>query len=175
MQTIRQRSALPMASGRTWFFRLANMGHQLHSNGWRTSRTKRVFLYLKAALVTHPVLMNPNTMQIDTSEIGLERHSPKSPKGRGFLPKTDPHQEQLCCRGMRPHRDQLGHRGTLLLPSRVSLHFHHRSHTPAMDGQGKRHQCQGNSMVSLVAGFHVPGPALSREQARKCEWPLKVP
>lgn len=67
----------------------------------------------------------------------------------------------------------MGHRGTTVLPGRAPFHpvTDHTSLT--VDGPGKRHECQRDLVVPLVAGLLIPGPALSGDPAQKCRCPLK--
>ncbi|KAK3563532.1 hypothetical protein QTP86_030942 [Hemibagrus guttatus] len=61
----------------------------------------------------------------------------------------------------------------LLLYGRMTLYLGHQPCSSAVEGQG--HECGGNSMVPLITGLPVSGPAQSRESAQKCRQPLPHP
>lgn len=119
MPSPRWPSALPMATGKTGFFLLACMGHQLHSSSsWTSSSTPPILsvayvddvvnhsstcnLHLQEVLTSHTVLRNPDfglhfTFKTDALGMGLEQSSPRRLKGRSSQscssPENFPHIE----------------------------------------------------------------------------------
>ncbi len=138
---------------------------------------EEAFRRVKHALTEEPVLRAPDfgcpfLLQTDASETGLGAVLSQVQEGEEhpclvYQQETDQGREKLRHRGEGGSGDKVGSPGAALLPVGPEIHPVNGPRAPPVDGQGERHQRQGDAVVPRAPGLLLCRPSPSRSLQRK--------